>query len=71
MTKRIFPVIMLLLTCAFANAQQQLFTTGWQFHKGDILNGENNKSDTISWSAVNLPHDWSIEGPFSADWASM
>ncbi|MEO6230312.1 MAG: sugar-binding domain-containing protein [Ferruginibacter sp.] len=69
-TKRIFPAIMLLLTCAFANAQQQLFTTGWQFHKGDILNGENNTSDTIAWNAVSLPNDWSIEGPFSTDWAS-
>ncbi|MEP7144341.1 MAG: sugar-binding domain-containing protein [Ferruginibacter sp.] len=52
------------------HAQQQLFTTGWQFHKGDIANGENSVSDTITWREVNLPHDWSIEGPFSGEWAS-
>jgi len=49
---------------------QQLFNEDWQFHKGDISNGENSTSDTISWRTVNLPHDWSIEGPFSEEWAS-
>ncbi len=70
MIKRILPVIMLVLMHVNADAQQQLFTTGWQFHKGDILNGENNTTDTATFTAVNLPHDWSIEGPFSTDWAS-
>ena len=23
-----------------------------------------------SWKTVDLPHDWSIEGPFSEEWAS-
>lgn len=49
---------------------QQLFNSNWQFHKGDIVNGEINSSDTIKWRTLNLPHDWSIEGPFSKEWAS-
>ena len=52
------------------HAQQLLFNGGWQFHKGDIANGENAGADTVSWRSVNLPHDWSIEGPFSEEWAS-
>jgi len=40
---------------------QQLFNSDWQFHKDDIVNGENNSNDTIQWRTVNLPHNWSIE----------
>jgi beta-galactosidase len=43
-----------------------LFNDGWGFHKGDIA-GE---PTAATWQAVQLPHDWSIEGPFSEDWAS-
>ena len=34
-------------------ARKQLFDANWQFSK-----------DSIQWRTVNLPHDWSIEGPF-------
>jgi beta-galactosidase len=66
------PCLLILLLMFFYTlpAQQQLFTIGWQFHKGDIGHGEKNLSDTIAWRSVNLPHDWSIEGPFSEEWAS-
>lgn len=47
-----------------------LFNSNWKFHRGDIANGEAVKSDDRSWSTVDLPHDWSIEGPFSKEWAS-
>jgi beta-galactosidase len=43
-----------------------LFNDGWGFHKGDIT-GE---PASATWQAVQLPHDWSIEEPFSDDWAS-
>lgn len=45
---------------------QQLFNTGWQFHKGDTTN----QQETAAWRDVTLPHDWSIEGPFDEQWAS-
>lgn len=43
------------------------FDSGWHFFKGDF----NGMTDAISrkagWQSVMLPHDWSIEGPFSAN----
>src|SRR4051794_9779073 len=67
---RIIAVALLLICIQFTLHAQQLFNEGWQFHKGDIPNGENVKGDTSTWRAVNLPYDWRIEGPFSDEWAS-
>lgn len=47
-----------------------LFTDGWKFFKGDLSEGEKEDLDDASWRTVDLPHDWSIEGPFSQQWAS-
>ncbi|MCC9168698.1 DUF4982 domain-containing protein [Pontibacter sp. XAAS-A31] len=47
-----------------------LFNDNWKFQKGDVSNGESNSFDDKSWREVDLPHDWSIEGPFSQEWAS-
>jgi len=43
---------------------------GWRFHKGDAPGAEQPGFNDASWRTVNLPHDWSIEGPFSKEWAS-
>ncbi len=40
---------------------------GWQFHLGDVENGEKPGVNTSSWRDVSLPHDWSIEGEYSQD----
>ncbi|MDT3405470.1 sugar-binding domain-containing protein [Mucilaginibacter terrae] len=65
------PVLLLMLGCWFvqANAQdlKKTFNDGWQFHSGEAA------PDQISpqeWKAVQLPHDWAIESPFSEEWAS-
>ena len=47
-----------------------LFNEDWRFHKGDLSNAEKPDINTSSWRKLNLPHDWSIEGPFSSEWAS-
>ena len=44
-----------------------LFNENWQFQKGDSTAVFSSGSD---WRRVNLPHDWSIEGPFDSKWAS-
>lgn len=46
------------------------FNYDWKFHKGD--DSGSNKVDYIddSWRRLDLPHDWSIEGPFDSKWAS-
>lgn len=76
MRTKLLPLLCLLLLLAFTDqlyAQQSkaslLFDDGWLFHKGDISNGENGGVGT-EWRNVQLPHDWSIEGPFSDEWAS-
>lgn len=39
----------------------------WKFHLGDVSHGEDPQLDDSSWRALDLPHDWSIEGEFSKD----
>ncbi len=40
------------------------FDFGWKFFKGDPGSAEKPDYDDSVWRNVNLPHDWSIEGPF-------
>jgi beta-galactosidase len=47
-----------------------LFNSAWSFHKGDIANGVDGVKAAGQWKTIDLPHDWSIEGPFSDEWAS-
>ncbi|MGD0788202.1 MAG: glycoside hydrolase family 2 TIM barrel-domain containing protein [Terracidiphilus sp.] len=46
-------------------ARKQSFDDGWSFSKGDIANGQSPVAAGRSWTPVDLPHDWSIAGPFS------
>jgi beta-galactosidase len=50
-------------------AKPVLFNQAWSFHKGDITGAEKG-NDKALWQSVDLPHDWSIQGPFSEEWAS-
>jgi beta-galactosidase len=67
-------LLLLLLLCSQALAQKSflpvLFNADWKFHKGDVPDGEQTDLNTADWRTVPLPHDWSIEGPFSNEWAS-
>ena len=42
----------------------------WRFSKGDFATAMMPAFDDSAWRAVNLPHDWSSEGPFSAEYGS-
>ena len=46
------------------------FDTGWLFSRGDFATASLPAFRDSSWRPVNLPHDWSIEGPFSAEYGS-
>ena len=46
------------------------FDSGWKFLKSDAAGAERSDFDDRTWHPVNLPHDWSIEGPYSAANAS-
>lgn len=48
---------------------KEKFNEDWNFHKGD-LSFEQATGDQIIWRPVRVPHDWSVEGPFSSKWAS-
>lgn len=41
------------------------FNSGWKFFKGDVSEGQKRELDDSKWRQLDLPHDWSIEGPFS------
>lgn len=66
-------IISLILVIGAAQGQTRqkvLFNDNWKFFKGDLAGGEKTAFDDRGWKAVTLPHDWSIEGPFSEQWAS-
>jgi hypothetical protein len=49
---------------------RQLFDKGWRFRSGDISQGQAPGLSDKDWRTVDLPHDWSIEGPYSPKNAS-
>ena len=71
--KSLFIIIFLIVQSFILQAQQSnkiLFNDGWKFHKGDISLEESKIINDNIWRQVDLPHDWSVEGPFSDQWAS-
>ncbi len=46
------------------------FDFNWRFSKGNFATAMMPGFDDSDWRTVNVPHDWSIEGPFSADYGS-
>jgi len=42
------------------------FDTDWRFHLGDDPAARQPAFDDTGWRVLNLPHDWSIEGPLAA-----
>jgi beta-galactosidase len=40
------------------------FDSDWRFLKGDAAGAENSSFDDSQWRNLNVPHDWSIEGPY-------
>ncbi|MEI8371631.1 MAG: glycoside hydrolase family 2 TIM barrel-domain containing protein [Planctomycetota bacterium] len=40
------------------------FDRDWRFHLGNIEKGQDADIDDTSWRQLDVPHDWSIEGPF-------
>ena len=53
MKKILCPLAVLLVCLAAAGRDVTDFTDGWEFSR-----------DRSSWRAVDIPHDWAIEGPF-------
>ncbi|MBC3539143.1 sugar-binding domain-containing protein [Rufibacter sediminis] len=71
----LFLLTTLLISYAQPGVAQQartkaLFNDNWKFYKGDAANAEKADFADANWRSLDLPHDWSIEGPFSQEWAS-
>jgi beta-galactosidase len=48
----------------------QPFDADWRFSRGDFASAAMAAFDDKAWTRVDLPHDWSADGPFSADMGS-
>ena len=66
----LFTLLSALNTYAQNSGKVILFNNNWKFHLGDVAHGEDINYKDKEWGQLNLPHDWSIEGAFSRQWAS-
>ena len=60
----------LFLGCVMTQADEPVRQTrsldaGWKFNPGDAPGAEQPQFDDNAWRQINVPHDWSIEGPFA------
>jgi beta-galactosidase len=64
---RIPLALVLLLIHAFTSSARETlnFDSDWHFFKGDAAGAEDSGFDDSHWRKLDVPHDWSIEGPFS------
>lgn len=63
-------ILFLALSCGRAEKEvrsRDSFNQGWRFELGDHAGAEQGAFDDSVWRLLDLPHDWSIEGEFSAD----
>jgi beta-galactosidase len=48
-----------------APRSRETFDFGWKFSRGDFPGAEAAAFSDAGWRTLDLPHDWSIEGPFA------
>lgn len=66
--KKIFLLLPALFCMTVMNARdRQNFDSDWLFLLGDDTKMSSVDYDDASWRKLDLPHDWAIEGDFSAD----
>ena len=59
------------VSAAAADARMaQDFDANWLFSKGDFASAMMPAFNDSGWRQLNVPHDWSIEGPFGAEFGS-
>ena len=54
-----------------ASRRRESFDFDWKFFKGDKPGAEQPDFSDADWRNLDLPHDWSIEGPFREEHGSM
>ena len=63
-------LLMILSVCLSAQADDASFERDWRFSKGDFVTAMMPGFDDHDWRRVQIPHDWSVEGPFGPQYAS-
>jgi beta-galactosidase len=63
---RIFPFALLPMILSSGVFAREIlpFDDAWRFHQGEATGAEKEGFDSAAWSAVTVPHDWSIAGRF-------
>ena len=65
--KSIILLSLIVIFTGLADAQTRTITpfdNDWRFLKGNADHAEKLEFNDLTWKKVNVPHDWSIEGPF-------
>jgi beta-galactosidase len=60
-------LVLWVLFAATAFGETVPFESDWRFLKGEAEGAEQPQFNDAAWQQVNLPHDWSIAGPFEQD----
>ena len=63
--RHIFSAALVLLPFIASARVTENFDANWNFLQADAPGAETNNFDDATWQKLNLPHDWSIAGPFS------
>jgi len=64
-------LLAILLTTGVANGSRStLFNSDWKFIHDDPAGAQSPTFNDTAWRTLDLPHDWSIEGPFDEKLAS-
>ncbi len=64
-------VLIVFAVTALTSARTNLdFDFDWRFSKSNFATAMMPEFDDSSWRIVNLPHDWSIEGPLGPEYSS-
>lgn len=66
-----FTLLFIVVGCSTANPRTvHALDAGWRFFQGEALGAEQTGFDAADWQQVDIPHDWSIAGPFDENAAT-
>ena len=63
-------IVLITFSCKTKNeefSRSQCFDDGWKFHLGESTEAAEVNFDDSQWRSLDLPHDWSVELPFSKE----
>lgn len=64
----LFVLVAVLTACSKPEPRVRMdWNSQWKFNLGDVPQAAQPEFDDSQWRSLNVPHDWAIEGEFSAD----